>query len=447
MTSGPLLGKILLFSIPLMLSGMLQLLFNAADIVVVGRFVGESALAAVGATGALTNLLTNLFIGFSVGTNVLVARSIGSGMDSHTSETVHTSVLFSLICGAFLALLGVILAKPLLELMGTPDDVIDQAALYMRIYFLGMPVVMLYNFGNAVMRAIGDTRRPMYYLVIAGVINVIFNLLFVIKFKMDVAGVALATIISQAISAALIVRCLCRLDGSCRLDLKRLHINGRILRQIVWVGLPAGIQGAVFSLSNVMIQSSINLFGKTAMAGNTAAANIEGFIYIAMNSIYQTALSFTSQNYGAAKFDRIKKIFWICLATVSIIGLVLGNIAYLFGGALLKIYSSQADVISYGITRMQYVCCFYFLCGIMDTIVGALRGLGSSIAPMLVSLAGACGLRILWIYTVFAAKTELWVLYLSYPVTWTITGAVHFAFFVILFKKLSRRHQPLPAIQ
>ena len=440
MTNGPLLGKVLLFSIPLMLSGILQLLFNAADIVVVGRFVGDSALAAVGATGALTNLLINVFIGFSVGTNVLVTRSIGSGMDSHASDTVHTSVLFSLICGVFLAVLGTILAKPLLELMDTPDDVINQAALYMRIYFLGMPVVMLYNFGNAVMRAIGDTRRPMYYLIIAGIINVIFNLLFVIQFKMDVAGVALATIISQAISAALIIRCLCRLDGVCRLDLKKLRINKRILKQMVWIGLPAGIQGAVFSLSNVMIQSSINLFGKTAMAGNTAAANIEGFIYIAMNSIYQTALSFTGQNYGAAKFDRIKKVFIICLATVSIIGIVLGNTAYLFGDKLLRIYSPQSDVISYGLIRMRYVCCFYLLCGIMDTIVGALRGLGSSVAPMLISLGGACGLRILWIYTIFAAKTELDVLYLSYPVTWAITGAVQFIFFIILYKKCRSRH-------
>lgn len=438
MTSGPLLGKILLFSLPLMLSGMLQLLFNAADIIVVGRFVGDSALAAVGSTGALTNLLINVFIGFSVGTNVLVAQGIGSGRDDFTSETVHTSVLFSIIGGVILAVLGIILAKPLLELMGTPEDVIDQSVLYMRVYFAGMPVVMLYNFGYAVMRALGDTRRPMYFLIFAGIINVMLNVFFVTQLHMDVAGVALATIISQAISAALIVRCLCRLEGGCKLYLDKLHINKGVLLRMMRIGLPAGLQGAVFSISNVLIQSSINLFGKTVMAGNTAASNIEGFVYVAMNSMHQTAVSFTSQNYGAGRLDRVKKAFWICLATVTVIGLVLGNAAFLSGSVLLQAYSNIPEVIGYGIVRLAYICIPYFLCGVMDMIVGATRGLGSSLVPAIISLVGACGLRILWIYTVFAADQRLEVLYISYAVTWLITAAVQFAYFMRLYKRLSR---------
>lgn len=439
MTSGPLFGKILLFTIPLMLSSMLQLLFNAADIIVVGRFVGESALAAVGSTTALTNLLTNVFIGFSVGTNVLTARSIGSGMDKYASDTVHTSVLFSLICGALLAIIGVFLSKPLLSIMSTPDDVIDQSAIYMRIYFMGMPVVMLYNFGNAIMRAMGDTRRPMIYLVIAGIINVIFNIIFVTVFNLGVAGVAIATIISEGISALLIVRCLCRLEGCLHLDLKKLRINSHVLKQMVFIGLPAGIQGAVFSISNVLIQSSINLFGKTAMAGNTAASNIEGFVYVAMNSMHQTALSFTSQNYGARKFDRIKKVFFICIATVTCVGLVLGNIAYLLSPVLLRIYSPLDEVIKYGTTRLMFICVPYFLCGLMDTIVGAARGLGCSIQPTIISLLGSCLLRVVWIYTVFQIKKELWVLYISYPITWIITAAIQLILYLVIFEKRKKQ--------
>ncbi len=440
MTNGAMFGKIILFTIPLMLSGMLQLLFNAADVIVVGRFVGESALAAVGSTGALTNLLINVFIGFSVGTNVLVAQAIGSGRLASASSTVHTSVLFSVLCGIFLAVLGVIFARPLLEVMDTPEDVIDQASLYMRVYFVGMPVVMLYNFGYAVMRALGDTRRPMYYLIVAGIVNVILNVIFVTQFHLDVAGVALATIISQAISAGLIVRCLCRLERTtgCRLNLKKLHINKRVLFRMMRIGLPAGLQGAVFSISNVLIQSSVNLFGKTAMAGNAAASNIEGFVYTAMNSLHQTALSFTSQNYGANKMDRVKRVFIICMGTVTVIGIVLGGIAYLAGNTLLGIYSSSAEVISYGMIRLKYICILYFLCGLMDTIVGASRGLGSSLVPAIVSLIGACGLRIVWIYTLFRMDKTLENLYLSYPVTWFVTAAAQFVFFVFIFTKIKK---------
>ena len=284
MCNGPLLGKILIFAVPLMLSGILQLLFNAADIIVVGRFSGSHALAAVGSTSALINLLVNVFIGLSVGTNVLIAQYYGAKDRKNISETVHTSVLISLI----LVFVGVALAKPILKLMGTPDDVLNQAVLYIRIYFLGMPVTMLYNFGAAILRAIGDTKRPLYFLSIAGVVNVVLNLIFVIAFDMGVAGVALATVISQVISAALVVRCLVCMDGICRLNLKKLHIHRDKLMRMVQIGLPAGMQGAIFSLSNVLIQSSVNSFGSVAMAGNTAAANIEGFVYNSMNAVHQT---------------------------------------------------------------------------------------------------------------------------------------------------------------
>lgn len=435
MTNGPLFSKILLFSIPLMLSGMLQLLFNAADVIVVGRYVGKSALAAVGSTSSLINLLTNVFIGFSVGTNVLVAQALGSGDKKAASDTVHTSILFSVICGVFLAVLGFFIAPPILRLMGTPDDVIDQASLYIRIYFAGMPVMMLYNFAYAVMRALGDTRRPMYYLVFSGIINVLLNLFFITQLHMGVEGVAIPTVISQAISAFLTLRCLARQDNACRFELKKVCLNRDTLAKIVKIGLPAGLQGSVFSISNMLIQSSINLFGSTVMAANTAASSIEGFVYTAMNSMHQTALSFTGRNFGANKPDRIMKIFWICLGTVTAIGLILGNAAYLLGDVLIPIYNDSPDVVAYGIIRLKYICIPYFLCGTMDMIVGSTRGLGSSFVPMIISLVGACGLRIVWVYTVFAADPTLEVLFLSYPVTWLITSAAQAAVFAFIFRK------------
>ncbi len=443
MTSGAIFSKILLFSLPLMLSSMLQLLFNAADVIVVGRFAGEESLAAVGSTGSLTNLLINLFIGFSVGTNVLTAQAIGSGDKRLAEDTVHTSVLFSLVCGIFLAILGMLLCEPLLTLMDTPADVIDKAVLYMRIYFLGMPVVMLYNFGYAVLRAMGDTRRPMYYLIIAGVINVVLNIIFVTQLHMDVAGVALATIISQAVSALLIVRCLCRLDNECRLDLKRLSIKKRVMIRMVKIGVPAGIQGMMFSVSNVLIQSSINFFGKTVMAGNAAASNIEGFIYVAMNAFHQTALSFTSQNFGAAKMDRVKKVFVECVATVAVIGLVLGNLVAIFGEYLLPLYTKEAAVVEYGMLRLAYIAVPYFLCGVMETIVGATRGLGSSVVPMIISVVWACGFRILWVYTAFAAYKRLEILYISYPISWFATIVCQFLCFLLLYKRIKKQKSQL----
>lgn len=319
MCNGPLLGKLLIFALPLMLSGILQLFFNAADIIVVGRFTGSHALAAVGSTSSLINLLVNLFIGFSIGANVLTAQYYGAKDQKNIHQTVHTSILVSILGGFLLVVIGLLLARPLLELMATPDDVLDQATLYMQIYFCGMPATMLYNFGAAILRAIGDTRRPLYFLFTAGVLNIFLNLFFVIVFHMGVAGVALATIISQALSAFLVVRCLTRLDGLCRLHLRQLKIYPEKLVRIIQIGLPAGLQGAVFSISNVLIQSSVNSFGSIAMAGNTAASNLEGFVYTSMNAVYQTALSFTSQNMGAGNYKRIGMILRRCVALVTVI--------------------------------------------------------------------------------------------------------------------------------
>lgn len=425
MCNGPLVGKILLFAFPLMLSSVLQLLFNAADIVVVGRFTGAEALAAVGATSALINLLVNVFMGLSIGTNVLTAQGYGARNEKGVQDTVHTSIMLSLVCGVLLIFIGVFLAAPLLELMGTPDNVLGHAALYMRIYFIGMPALLVYNFGAAILRAVGDTRRPLYYLLFSGIINVILNLIFVIIFKMGVAGVAIATVVSETISAGLVLRCLMKSEGMFQLHMGKLRIKKQKALQIVRIGLPAGLQGAIFAISNVLIQSSINSFGSVAMAGNTAAGNLEGFVYTSMNAVYQTNLSFTSQNMGAGNWKRMKKILGICLVFVSVVGLVMGRGFVFFGHQLLGIYSSDPEVIQYGINRMQVICGTYLLCGIMDVLVGSMRGMGYSFVPMVVSLVGACGLRILWIFTVFQWHRSLFVLYLSYPITWILTALAH----------------------
>ncbi len=439
MCEGPLFSKIVVYSVPLILSGILQLLFNAADTIVVGRFAGSQALAAVGSTGSLINLLTNVFMGLSIGANVLIARYYGAGKEKDASKAVHTSILLSIVSGLILMVIGIIAARPLLALMGSPADVIDLSVLYIRIYFAGMPVILLYNFGSAILRAVGDTQRPLYYLSFAGVINVILNLIFVIGLKMSVAGVALATIISQAVSAALIVRCLMKLDGMCKLELNKLSIDVPMMKNMIKLGLPAGMQGSIFSISNVLIQSSINSFGSVVMAGNAAASNVEGFTYIAMNALHQTALTFTSQNFGQRKFDRIKKIQLICVGMVTVVGLVVGGGSYLLGESLLRFYSTDAEVIGYGMIRMGYIAVFYFMCGIMDVMVGGLRGLGYSIMPMIVSLLGACGLRILWIFTIFEQHRTLDMLYLSYPITWAITAGVHVICYVVGIRKMEKK--------
>lgn len=439
MCHGPLLGKILVFYIPLMLSGILQLLFNAADIIVVGQFAGNESLAAVGSTGALINLIINLFIGLSVGANVLVARYYGANQQTELKEMVQTAIATSVISGILLVFVGFFVAKPALTLMGTPDDVIGQSVLYMRIYFAGMPFMMAYNFGAAVLRAVGDTKRPLYYLLIAGIVNVILNLIFVIYFSMNVAGVATATVISQAISAVLVIRCLLKTDSVYKLELKDIKISMDKLGKMFKIGLPAGVQGALFSISNVLIQSSVNSFGSVAMAGNTAGSNIEGFVYTSMNAFYQSAISFCGQNYGAREYKRVGKALFICEVLVILVGLLLGNGAYLAGGTLLKLYSSDPEVISYGILRMRYICVTYFLCGMMDVMVGGLRGIGYSIMPMLVSLTGACLFRIVWIYTVFQEVRTLPCLYISYPISWILTFSVHLICFLIVYKKLFRK--------
>ena len=436
MCSGPLFGKILLFTLPLMLSGILQLLFNAADVVVVGRFAGNEALAAVGSTGSLTNLLVNLFIGLSVGANVLVARDYGAKKEWEVSQTVHTSMIISAAGGILLAILGIAAARPLLLLMDTPADVIGHSVLYMRIYFLGMPVMLLFNFGSAILRAIGDTRRPLFYLIIAGITNVTLNLFFVIVFHMGVAGVALATVISQCVSTTLIIRCLARSEGCFKLCFDRLHMNWNKFRKIAAIGLPAGIQGSLFSISNVLIQSSVNSFGSVAMAGNTAGSNIEGFVYTAMNSVHQTAVSFTGQNLGGKQYGRINKILAECLVFVIMIGLVMGNGAVLLGEEILGLYSSDPEVIAYGLQRMKVICTFYCLCGIMDVLVGSIRGLGYAVMPMIVSLLGACVFRVVWIYTVFQWDRTLHTLYVSYPVSWTLTALVHAVCFAVVRSRI-----------
>lgn len=422
MCNGPLFGKILLFTIPLVLSSVLQLLFNAADMVVVGKFVGDHALAAVGATGALINLLLNVFIGFSVGTNVLVARYYGAGLKEEIQETIHTSVGLALVSGVFLTLVGLFASRSLLIMTGTPADVLEQATLYMRIYFVGMPVSLLYNFGSAILRAVGDTRRPLYYLAGAGVANVLLNLALVILAGMGVEGVASATVTSQAISAALVIRCLVKSEEALHLDWRKLGLFKEKLIRIAKIGIPASIQAVGSNMTHVLLQSSINSFGAIAMAGSTAASNIEGFIWFSMNACHQSAVSFVSQNMGARKMDRIGKSVIQCLGLVVVIGLFMGVSICFFGEQLLGIYITDPEAKVYGMAHLSMIGGLYFLCGIADTLVGSIRGLGNSAQSMVIYLTGACGLRIVWIFTVFRWFRSWKILLLSYPVSWAITS-------------------------
>lgn len=421
MCNGTIMDKLISFSLPLMLSGILQLLFNAVDIVVVGRFTGRQALAAVGSTTALINLFINLFIGVSLGANVLAARYYAAGKQKEMSETVHTAMLFALISGCVMVLAGLFFSRGALELMDTPDDVISQAALYMKIYFMGMPFFMLYNYGAAILRAVGDTKRPLLFLVISGAANAALNLLLVIVFSMGVAGVAVATVISQCISCVMVLSCLIRTESSYQLSLKKLRIRPAYLLQIFQVGIPAGIQSTVITFSNVLLQSSVNSFGSTAMAGYTAANNIFGFLYTSINSVSQACMSFTSQNYGAGKKKRMDLVLRDCLILTVVIGLLMGGGAYLFGPELLHIYTSDEAVIACGMEILLYTTVTYFLCGIMDLIPGALRGMGRSAVPMLLSVIGTVGTRIIWIYLIFPAHRSLAVLFISYPVSWLAT--------------------------
>ncbi len=438
MVNGPILHKMLLFTIPLMCSSILQLLFNAADIVVVGRFAGDNSLAAVGSNSSLINLMTNVFMGLSVGGNVLAARDFGAGSEEELSKTVHTAMLLSILSGIILTVAGVIFAPQLLIIMNTPENILPLAALYLRIYFIGMTAMMLYNFGSALLRSIGDTKRPLYYLMTAGIINVVLNLIFVVKLQMDVAGVALATVISQCISALLVVRCMMKEQGGIRLVPKKLRIHKDKFRQIVRVGLPAGFQGMVFSLSNVVIQSSVNIFGEIVVAGNSAAMNLEGFVYVAMNAFHQAAISFTSQNMGAGKRERIGRILLIAEGCVIVTGASLGWLMYGFGRPLLHIYTDSPAVVEAGMVRMTIILLPYALCGMMDVAVGVLRGIGFSLAPMVISLLGACGLRLVWIATVFQVPQlhHISTVYISYPITWAVTLLAQLLLYFYAQKKL-----------
>ncbi len=448
MCSGALFPKIVAFTFPLIASSVLQLMFNAADMVVVGRFVGSRALAAVGSTTALTHFIINLFVGLSVGAGVVTANYFGAGADKEISETVHTSMMLCIAGGIILMIIGLLVSRPALVFMATPDDVIDQSVLYIRIYFLGIPGLLAYNFGSAILRAIGDTRRPMYFLFAAGVINALCNLFFVLVLGRGVDGVAIATGISQYLSAFLVILSLVKTDRAYKLVFSKLRFYRKQTVRILQIGIPAGFQGMVFSLSNMLIQSSVNSFGSIAMAGNTAAQNIEGFVYASMNAVYQTAMNFVSQNFGAHKFDRIKRIHVETLALVTGIGLLLGWTSFGFSKYILLLYTTDSKVVAIAQLRLSIILTTYFLCGVMDVMAGILRGLGYSVLPMVVSILGACAFRVVWILTVFACvRRTLPVLYVSYPASWVLTFAVHSVCYFMVMKKIRKQLETKDLIQ
>lgn len=440
MCNGSIMDKLVSFALPLMLSGILQLMFNAVDIVVVGRFSGSQALAAVGSTTALINMFTNLFIGVSLGTNVLAARYFATGKAREMSETVHTSLTFALISGGVMVFVGLFFSRFALVLMGTPSDVIEQSTLYMRIYFVGMPFFMLYNYGAAVLRAVGDTKRPLLFLIISGVVNAGLNMVLVIVFDLSVAGVAIATVISQMISCVLVLRCLYRSEGSYQFRFSKLMMKGCYLRQIFQVGIPAGIQSTVINFSNVLLQSSVNSFGSVAMAGYTAANNILGFLYVAVNSITQACMSFTSQNYGVKKYKRMDSILVDCIILSVGISLVLGGGAYLFGPEILKIYTSEPEVVSCGMEILAYTTVTYFLCGLMDLLPGPMRGMGYSAVPMILAIIGTVGTRIVWIFLLFPHNRTLAFLFLSYPMSWIFSIVLQGICFYFVRKKVYKEN-------
>ena len=435
MCNGSIMDKLISFSLPLMLSSILQLMFNAVDIIVVGRFSGSQALAAVGSTTALINIFTNLFIGISLGANVLAARYYAAGRDKEMSETVHTAITLALISGVIMAFVGLIFAKGALELMGTPEDVIRLSTLYMRIYFLGMPFFMLYNYGAAILRAVGDTKRPLIFLIISGCANAVLNMMLVIIFHLGVAGVAIGTVISQMISCVLVLRCLYRSEGSYQLRFSKLTIKSAYLKPIFQVGIPAGIQSTVINFSNALLQSSVNSFGSTAMAGYTAANNVLGFLYVSVNAITQACMSFTSQNYGVGKYKRMDRVLFDCLIlTVGVAG-VLGGGAYLFGAQIMRIYTQDPKVIACGLEILAITTVPYFLCGIMDLFPGALRGMGYSAVPMILSVIGTVGTRIFWIFAAFPQHRSLYFLFISYPGSWAATIVMQVICFYFVRKR------------
>ena len=436
MCNGTLMDKLISFSIPLMLSGILQLMFNAVDIIVVGRFAGSESLAAVGSTTALINVFTNLFIGISLGSNVLAARYYAAGKEREMSETVHSSLTLALISGILMAFAGLFFSRTALEWMGTPDDVIDLAALYMKIYFIGMPFFMLYNYGAAILRAVGDTKRPLLFLVVSGLVNAGLNMIFVICFHMAVEGVAIATVISQLLSCIMVLICLYRTQGCYQFRFSKLGLKSIYVLQIFQVGIPAGIQSTVINFSNVLLQSSVNSFGSVAMAGYTAANNIFGFLYTSVNSVTQACMSFTSQNYGAGKTKRMDRVLIDCLILSCAFSLTMGCCAWFFGPQLLRIYTESSAVISCGVEILSFTTVTYFLCGIMDLIPGALRGMGRSAVPMILSIIGTVGTRIVWIFWIFPYHRSLDILFLSYPVSWILTILMQVICFFIVRKSV-----------
>ena len=437
MCSGRILPKMLLFAIPLMFSSILQLLFNAADIIVVGRCAGDNSLAAVGSNSSLISLMTNLFVGISIGTNVLVARYYGSKDEEGISKTVATSIIVAVVSGVFLTVLGIVFARKILIMMQTPPEVLGLATLYLVIYFFGMTPMMLYNFGGAILRAVGDTRRPLIYLSFAGVVNVLLNLFFVIYLHLDVAGVAIATVIAQCISAALVLRCLLRESGALRFTPAKARIDVKNLMKMLRIGIPAGLQGVLFSISNVVIQAFINSFGAVVMAGSCASDSIEMFVYFSMEAFYQAIISFTSQNMGAGRFDRVNKVLKVGLVCSALVGGLLGLTATIFGHTLLGIYSSSEAVIAAGMERMKLIASAYAICGLMEGMGGVMRGMGYSVLPTIVTLLGVCGLRLVWISTLLhiPALHSVATVYISYPVSWAVTFAAHFACFLWVRKR------------
>lgn len=444
MRHGPIFQKIVAFGVPLILTGVLQLFYNAADIIVVGQFAGKEALAAVGSTSELIALIVHLFMGLSVGAGVVVSKGYGAGDRAAIGDAVHTSVAVAALSGFLLIFFGLFFSRPILTLMDSPADVIDGAALYLKIYFVGMPFNLVFNFGAAILRAVGDTRRPLYFLTAAGIVNVVLNLIFVIFLHMSVAGVALATIISQAVSAILVIRCLMHHDGTIRLSLKSLRIKRKVFWQIAKIGLPAGIQSALFSIANVLIQSTINTFGSDVIAGNSAAANLEGFVNCSMNAFTEAVMTFSSQNLGAKKYARMGKGLRTCVLCSFVVAFTLGNLVYLFRTPLLSLYNSDPNVIAMGSIRLFYFMPLYFLCGIMNVMAGHIRGMGYSVTPMLISLSGACFFRLGWLFTVFAAFPTLDVLYVSYPLTWALTVCAHLICYTVVRRRFPKEDASLP---
>lgn len=439
MTVGALFPKIISFAFPLMITGLLQIVYNAADIMVVGKFAGSLSLAAVGATVTLVNLMLNIFLGLSMGSGVVVAKHIGAGDNASVHRTVHTSMLLSLVSGIVIGILGVIISPFALEAMDTPADIAELSTLYLRIYFCGAPANMVFNFGASVLRATGDSKRPLYILTATGIINVLLNLLFVIRFNMHVAGVAVATIVSQYISAVCIIFIFIKTNSNIHLSFKKLRLYKEELLDIIKIGIPAGLHGSLFSLSNVIIQSSINSFGAAAIAGNTTAGNIDSVIFTCCNTISQTATTFTSQNYGAGQFKRIRRIYFNCLGVSTMIAVIFGAILLLFGEPILKVFSSDPEVIECGLLRLRFFALTYIINCFLDVTTGQMRGLGKSVIPMIVTMVGVCGLRVLWVFTVFREYRSLLVLYFSYPISWFITGIVMIIMYAVTFRKISQR--------